>query len=58
MKFLRVSGEKTGDFFPAGPFFIMLSVNVYLSALIPRKLPCPKKIPGYAAETNANISIW
>ena len=41
MKFLRVSRGK--DFFPAGPFFLVLQVNVYRSTLIRRKLPCPKK---------------
>ena len=41
MKFLRVSRGK--DFFPAGPFFLVLQVNVYRSTLIRRKLLCPKK---------------
>ena len=27
-----------------GPFFLVLSMIVYQSALIPRKPPCPKKI--------------
>ena len=45
MKFLRVSRQKkSGDFYPAGLFFLVLQVNVYRSALIPRELPCPKKI--------------
>ena len=31
-------------FFPAGPFFLVLCMIVYQSALIPTKFPCPKKI--------------
>ena len=44
MQFLRVSRRKNRRFFPAGPFFLVLYMSVYQSALIPRKLPCPKKI--------------
>ena len=36
--FLRVSWR----IFPAWPFFFLLQMIVYRSALIPRKLPCPK----------------
>ena len=43
MRFLRVSRQKTGCFLPVGHFFLVLQLNVYQSALIPRKLPCPKK---------------
>ena len=43
MQFLRVSRRKNRRFFPAGPFFLVLYMIVYQSALIPRKLPCPKK---------------
>ena len=43
MKFLRVSKGKHVDFFPAWPFFLVLLVNVYQSAITRRKLPCPKK---------------
>ena len=35
--------EKIRNFFPAGLFLFVLQVNVYQSALIPRRLPCPKK---------------
>ena len=35
---------KRGNFYLAGLFFLVLQVNVYRSAQIPRKLPCPKKI--------------
>ena len=43
MQFLRVSRRKNRRFFPAGPFSLVLYTIVYQSALIPRKLPCPKK---------------
>ena len=43
MKLLRVSRGKNRKLLPAGPFFILLLVNVYRSRVIPRKLPCPKK---------------
>ena len=43
MQFLRVSRRKNRRFFTAGPFFLVLYMSVYQSALIPRKLPCPKK---------------
>ena len=42
-KIFKFLGEKTVDFIPAGPFFLMLQVNIYRSALIRTKLPCPKK---------------
>ena len=41
--FEEVPGKITGDILPARPFFLALLVNVYRSALIPIKLPCPKK---------------
>ena len=41
--FLKFVSEKTVEFFPAGPFFLMLYVNVYQSALIRTKVPRPKK---------------
>ena len=45
MKFLRASRRKKWSSFPCGLFFfLVLQVNVYGSVLIPRKLPCPKKI--------------
>ena len=44
MKFLRASRQKNWRSFPCGLFFLVLQVNVYGSVLIPRKLPCPKKI--------------
>ena len=37
MQFLRVSRNKTGN------FFLVLYMIIYQSALIPRKLPCPTK---------------
>ena len=43
MQFLRVSGEKNLEMFPAGPFFHVLYMIIYQSALIPRKLSCPEK---------------
>ena len=36
--------DKTGQFFHAWPFFLVLQMIVYRSALITRKLPCPKKL--------------
>ena len=45
MQFLRVSRRKNRIFFPAGPFFLVLCMIFYESALIPRKLPCPEKFP-------------
>ena len=39
----RVSKRKNRRFFPAGPFFFVLQMFVYRSALIPRKLRCPRK---------------
>ena len=43
MQFLRVNRRKKQRFFPAEPFFLVLYMIVYQSALIPSKLPCPKK---------------
>ena len=40
---LQVSRRKNWRFFPTGPFFLVLYMTVYQSALIPKKLPCPKK---------------
>ena len=42
MQFLRVSRRKNQRFFPAGPFFLVLYMIAYQSALISRKLSCPK----------------
>ena len=36
-------GGKTRRFFPAGPVFLVIQMNVYQSTLIPRKSPCPDK---------------
>ena len=44
VQFLRVSRRKNRRFFHAGPFFFVLQMIVYRSALILRKLPCPKKL--------------
>ena len=41
--FKSFQAKKMEIFFPARPFFLVLQVNVYRSALIPRTLPCPKK---------------
>ena len=41
-QFLRVSRRKNRRFFPAGPFFLVMYMIVYQSALIPRKLFYPK----------------
>ena len=43
MKLLRASRQNNRRFFPCGAFFPVLQVKAYWSALIPRKLPCPKK---------------
>ena len=43
MQFLRVSRRRNHIFFPAAPFFLVLYMIVYQSALIPKKHPCPKK---------------
>ena len=44
VQFLRVSRRKNRRFFPVGSLFFVLYMIVYQSALIPRKLSCPKKI--------------
>ena len=44
MKFLRVPRQKTWRFLPCGTFLSRAIGDVYQSALIPRKPPCPKKI--------------
>ena len=36
-------GKKSPKFFPAGPFFLVLQLNVYRSTLILRNLTCPEK---------------
>ena len=43
MQFLRVSGRKKQRFCSAGPFFLVLYMIVYHTALISRKLVFPKK---------------
>ena len=43
MHFLSFSKKKNPRFFPAEPVFLVLWMNVYQSALIPRKFPCPDK---------------
>ena len=35
--------DKISEIFPCGVFFFVLYMIIYQSALIPRKLPCPKK---------------
>ena len=42
MQFLRVSRRKNRIFSPEGPFFLVLYMIVYQSALISKKLLCPK----------------
>ena len=39
---VKFPGKKTGDFFPAGPFFQVLQLNVYQSALISSNSPALK----------------
>ena len=43
MRFLIVSRRKSQEFFPTAPFFFVLYMIAYQSALIPRKLLCSKK---------------
>ena len=43
MQFLRASRTKNRRVCSVGPFFLVSLMNVYRSALIPRKPPCPKK---------------
>ena len=43
MQFLIVPGRKSQEFFPTAPFLFVLYMIAYQSALIPRKLLCPKK---------------
>ena len=43
MHFLTFSRKTDLKFFPAGPTFLALWMNVYQSALNPRKVPCPDK---------------
>ena len=43
MKFLRVFKRKSQRFILAGSFFLTLYMIIYQSALIPKKLPFPKK---------------
>ena len=42
MQFLRVSRRKNRTLSPAGPLFLVLYMIAYQSALISRKLSCPK----------------
>ena len=42
--FQSFQAKNNGNFFPVGPFFLVLQVNVYQSDLNPRKLPCPKTL--------------
>ena len=44
MQFLRVSRRKNRRFFPVEHFFFVLYMIIYQRALIPSKLPCPKKL--------------
>ena len=43
MQFLIVSRRKSQEFFPKRPFFFVLHMIAYQSALIPRRLLWPKK---------------
>ena len=43
MQSLIVPGRKSQEFFPKAPFFFVLYMIAYQSALIPRKFLCPKK---------------
>ena len=42
MQFLGVSKRKNRRFYPEGPFFLVFYMIAYQSALISRKLRCPK----------------
>ena len=42
-RFIYVSRKNYPKFFPAGPFFLVLQLNAYRSALILRNFPCPEK---------------
>ena len=42
MQFLIVSRRKSQEFFPMAPFFFVLYMIAYQSALIPRRLLWPK----------------
>ena len=55
IQYLRVCRRNIRGVFLAGPFFLVLYVIVDQSALIPRKLPCSKKIPGYAPAFNGKF---
>ena len=44
MQLLSFYRKKTPNFSPAESVFLVLQMNVYQSALMPRKLPCPDKI--------------
>ena len=52
--FKSFHAKKAGDFYPARLFFLVLQVNVYRNALIPRKLLCPKKILVTRLKGNIN----
>ena len=43
MLFKVYLGKKSPKFFPVGPFFLVLQLNVYRNVLILRNLPCPEK---------------
>ena len=43
MHLLSFSRRKNPKFLPSWPVFLVLQMNVYQSALIPRKFPCPDK---------------
>ena len=58
-KFLRVSSRKNWKFLPVRSFFFVLQMIVYQSALIPRKLPCPKKfLVAYLDTPVLNPMVW
>ena len=51
MQFLRVFRRKSRRFIPAELFFLVLYIISYQSALILKKLPCPKKFRVMRRET-------
>ena len=58
VQLFRVCRIKNRIFFSAGPFFFLLYMLFYWCALIPRKLRCRKKNPGYAPAIMAQLMPW
>ena len=58
VQLFRVCRIKNRIFFSAGPFFFLLYMLFYWCALIPRKLRCRKKNPGYAPAIMVQLMPW